>query len=113
MIWNYSNQSPAKPLLNKKSHILPTWKTKKWLPPSASSWSNVNYIKGYDHSGEKLFGEDSEHEYCQDFELPPEPRPEDKNTILANAYQIVLNMLKNSGIEKIYEDYMKILSRLG
>lgn len=54
----------------------------------------LNYIKGYDHSGEILFGEDSEHEYCQDFELPPEPRPEDKRIILAKAYQVVLNLLK-------------------
>ena len=73
----------------------------------------LNYIKGFDHSGESLFGEGSELEYCQDFELPPEPRPEDKSATLANGYQIIFNLLKNSGIENIYKEYMKMLSHLG
>ena len=52
----------------------------------------------------KVFEEESfaEDDYCQDFELPKEPKPEEKKTILANAYQILFNLLKNSGIEDAY-----------
>jgi hypothetical protein len=44
------------------------------------------------------FGEGSVDDYCEDFELPPEPKPEEKNAILAKTYQKVLNVLKNIGL---------------
>lgn len=47
----------------------------------------------------KEFGEGSMDDYCDDFELPPEPRPEEKSAILAKTYQGVLNILKKTGLD--------------
>ena len=47
----------------------------------------------------KEFGEGSVDDYCDDFELPPEPRPEEKSAILAKTYQGVLNILKKTGLD--------------
>lgn len=44
------------------------------------------------------FGEGSVDDYCEDFELPPEPNPEERSAILAETYQKVLNVLKNTGV---------------
>lgn len=44
------------------------------------------------------FGEGSVDDYCEDFELPPEPRPEEKSAILAKTYQEILNVLKKTGV---------------
>ena len=59
----------------------------------------------------KVFEEESfvEDDYCQDFELPPEPKPDEKRTILANAYQILFDLLKSNGIE----DAFRALRRIG
>ena len=44
------------------------------------------------------FGEGSVDDYCEDFELPPEPNPEERSAILAEMYQKVLNVLKKTGL---------------
>ena len=61
---------------------------------------------------EKLFEDGSEEEYCQNFELPPRPRPEDKSAILNNLYQTLFSIMKRSGIGDIYKKYGDILKRL-
>ena len=45
------------------------------------------------------FGDGSVDDYCEDFELPPEPRPEEKSAILAKSYQKILNVLKKTGLD--------------
>ena len=60
----------------------------------------------------KVFEEESfvEDDYCQDFELPPEPKPDEKRTILANAYQILFDLLKSNGIEDAFRALRRINS---
>ena len=41
-------------------------------------------------------------DFCEDFELPPEPRPENKSLTRAEMYQIFLNLLKESGMDKVF-----------
>jgi hypothetical protein len=56
-------------------------------------------------------GDVSEDDYCRDAELPAEPGPV---TNLADVYQVFFDALKNSGIDKIYEQYINcILNRIG
>ena len=62
---------------------------------------------------ESLNGDNSEDDYCEDFELPPEPRPEDRSTTLAKAYQTFFNLLKNSGIEKAFGEFNKLRNIIG
>ena len=62
---------------------------------------------------ESLDGDNSEDDYCEDFELPPEPRPEDRSTTLAKAYQTFFNLLKNSGIEKAFGEFNKLRNIIG
>ena len=57
-------------------------------------------------------GEGSLDDYCEDFELPPEPRPEDKTSTLAKAYEVLLNKLKNSGIEDAFEELFKYVNSI-
>jgi hypothetical protein len=59
----------------------------------------LKYFKVFE---EGSFGYGTEDDYCQDLELPPEPKPEEKRTILANAYQILFDLLKNNGIEDAF-----------
>ena len=47
----------------------------------------------------KKFGDGSVDDYCEDFELPPEPRSEEKDAILAKSYQLILNVLKKTGLD--------------
>ena len=57
--------------------------------------------------GKEVFGDSSKDDYCQDIELrSAEPRPEDKNINLANLYQKVFTMLKNSGVDNMFEQYV-------
>ena len=58
-------------------------------------------------------GDDTEDDYCQGFEFPPEPRPEEKSTTLANAYQVFFNLLKNSSIEKTLGELIKLSQAIG
>ena len=37
-------------------------------------------------------------DYCKDFELPPEPKPEERSSKLAEAYRQILNILKKTGV---------------
>ena len=49
------------------------------------------------HSIGEKFIDGSVDDYCNlDFELPPEPRPEDKSSILADAYKEILSVLKKT-----------------
>ena len=74
----------------------------------------IQMLKYFNLSGEESFGEGAEDDFCQDFELPPEPEPEEKGTILANAYQVLFDLLKNSGMkEAITGGFNKLLSILG
>ena len=53
------------------------------------------------------FGEGSVDDYCENFELPPEPRPEEKSSNLAEIYQKIFNALKTSGLgNNIYGNLM-------
>ena len=55
-------------------------------------------------------------DYCKNFEPPPEPepRPEDKNTRLANIYQVFFNLLKKSELDKMLDMYIKFMKdRIG
>ena len=56
--------------------------------------------------GKEMFGDISKDDFCQDIELPSEPRPGDKSGNLANAYQIVFSLLKESGIGNTFEEYI-------
>ena len=44
------------------------------------------------------FGEGSVDDHCENFELLPEPRPEEKSSNLAEIYQKIFNALKTSGL---------------
>ena len=75
-----------------------------------------NLIQVLDHFNffeEESLGDGSEDDYCEDFELPPEPRPEDRSTTLAKTYQIFFNLLKNSGIEKKFGELIKLREIIG
>ena len=73
----------------------------------------IQILKHFKISKEELFGDSSEDDYCNDFELPPEPRPEDRNTILAKVYQTFFNSLKNSGIEEAFRKFNKLTDVIG
>ena len=74
----------------------------------ASFCKSIIQILKFFNVSEEFFGPgDTEDDYCQNFELPPEPRPEDKSTSLANAYQEYFNLLKNSGIDKALGELIK------
>ena len=50
------------------------------------------------------FGEGSVDDYCGNFELLPDSRPEEKSSKLAEMYQKIFNALKRSGLgNNIYE----------
>ena len=68
----------------------------------------IQILKYFKISKEELFGDSSEDDYCKNFELPPEPRPEDRSTTLAKAYQTFFNLLKNSNIEKLFGEFIKL-----
>ena len=74
----------------------------------------IQLMSKYGLFDEELFGDGSlKDDYCQDFELPPEPKPEDKSTILANTYQMIFSILKNSGIDNMFKKYVTILGHIG
>ena len=58
----------------------------------------VPLMKKIDIFDEKVSVDD----FCEDFELPPEPRPENKSLTRAEMYQIFLNLLKESGMDKVF-----------
>ena len=55
----------------------------------------------YLHLFNTEFGEGSVGDYCdsEDIELPPEPRREEKNSKLAEAYQRIFDAIKRSGLD--------------
>ena len=81
----------------------------------ASFCKIIIQILNYFNVSEEFFGpgDDTEDNHCQDFELPPEPRPEEKSTTLANAYQVFFNLLKNSGIDKTLMELIKLRQAMG
>ena len=72
----------------------------------------IQIMSKYYHFDDELFGDGSKDDYCQDFELPPEPRPEDKSAIRANTYQMIFSILKNSGIDNKLKEYFNLLGRI-
>ena len=53
----------------------------------------------YIHLFNTEFGEGSVGNYCEDIVLPPEPKPEEKSSKLAEMYQRIFNVLKRSGLD--------------
>ena len=65
---------------------------------------------------EEIFREGLADDYCQNFEPPPEPEPspEEKRTKLANIYQVFFNLLKKSGLDTMFDNYIKFMDcRIG
>lgn len=61
----------------------------------------------------KSFGNDVEDKcYQQNLKLPPEPRPEDKSAFLDNLYRSLFKRLKNTGIDKHFEDFVNRMKNL-
>ena len=57
------------------------------------------------------FGDASRHDYCQDIELSPEPRP---GQSLADVYQVFFNILKDSDIKNMLKEHNNfLLNRIG
>ena len=53
----------------------------------------------------------SEDDYCRDIEAPSEPPPVNN---LASVYQMLFNILKGSGVDSMFEQYINcMLSRIG
>ena len=87
-------------------------KDKELLATFCKLASQVLKLSG-DESLNLRLGDAPEDDYCQDIEFSSEPGS-DKSLPAADAYQILFNILKNSGVDKAFDSYYNfMLNRIG
>ncbi len=89
---------------------LPSSKDKEFVATFCKLASQVLKLFG-DESLNLRLGDVPEEDYCQDIEFPSVPGPE---ISLANVYQILFNILKDSGVDNVLDEYYNfMLNRIG
>ena len=87
-------------------------KDKELLATFCKLASQVLKLSG-DESLNLELGDAPEDDYCKDIEFSSEPGS-DNSLPEADAYQILFNILKNSGVDKVLHDYYNfMLNRIG